>query len=150
MRVEHLVESVPRELDLSEQEAGALAAAGKRLAGSREYWRQAGTDADDLAERSVIRCERWAHGRFCVTVREATGIVALPSVQLVVEPKIPSDHFRYLLQRSPAFPHMRALQVLVMIELVALPMRRAVTGLALMHAEVAGGRRQSQKRRDCC
>jgi len=110
MRVEHLTETVPRELDLSEAEAGALAAAGKRLAGSREFWRQTGLDADS-AERSVIRCDRVARGRYRVTVREAVGIVALSSLQLVVEPKIPAAHFRYLLQRSPVFPRLDDHQV---------------------------------------
>jgi hypothetical protein len=38
----------------------------------------------------VIRCDRIARGRYRVTVREAVGIVALPSLQLVVEPKIPA------------------------------------------------------------
>jgi hypothetical protein len=82
-----------------------LAAAGKRLAGSREFWRHTGHDADS-PERSVIRCDRVARGRYSVTVREAVGIVALPSLQLVVEPKIPAPRFRYLLQRSPAFPRL--------------------------------------------
>jgi hypothetical protein len=54
----------------------------------------------------VIRCDRVARGRYSVTVREAVGIVALPSLQLVVEPKIPAPRFRYLLQRSPAFPRL--------------------------------------------
>jgi len=106
MRVEHLTETVPRELNLSEQEAAALAAAGKRLAGSGEFWRHTSTDADSLAERSVIRCDQVAPGRYRVAVREAVGIVALSSLQVVVAPKIPSAHFRHLLQRSPAFPRL--------------------------------------------
>src|SRR5450755_2637184 len=106
MRVEHVTESAPRVLDLSEEEVGALAAAGKRLAGSGEYWGRVVSDVDSPAGRSVIRCDRVAHGRYRVTVTEAVGIVALSSLQLIVEPKIPPAHFRYLLERSPAFPRL--------------------------------------------
>jgi hypothetical protein len=106
MRVEHMTETAPRVLDLSEDDAHALAAAGKRLAGSGEYWGNVGTDGNYPAETTVIRCDRLAHGRYRVTVAEAVGIVALSSLQLIVEPKIPPAHFRYLLQRSPAFPRL--------------------------------------------
>lgn len=106
MRIEHVTESGPRVLDLSEEEADALAAAGKRLAGSGEYWRNVNSDVDTPVERSVIRCDRVAHGRYRVTVAEAVGIVALSSLQLIVQSKIPPAHFRYLLERSPAFPRL--------------------------------------------
>jgi hypothetical protein len=106
MRVEHLTETAPRVLDLSEEEADALAAAGKRLAGSAEYWGRAVSDTTDGPERTVIRCNRLANGRYRVTVAEAVGIVALPSLQLIVQPKIPLAHFRHLLQQSLAFPRL--------------------------------------------
>jgi 5-methylcytosine-specific restriction enzyme subunit McrC len=106
MRVEHVIESAPRVLDLSEEEADALAAAGKRLAGSGEYWGRAASDMSDRAETTVIRCDRVANSRYRVTVAEAVGIVALPSLQVIVEPKIPLAHFRYLLQQSAAFPRL--------------------------------------------
>jgi hypothetical protein len=106
MRVEHVTETAPRVLDLSEDEVGALAAAGKRLAGSGLYWRHLTASPESPAERSVIRCDRIAHGRYHVTVNEAVGIVVLPDLQLIVEPKIPPAHFRYLLQRSPAIPRL--------------------------------------------
>ena len=106
MRVEYVTETAPRVLDLSEEEADAFAAAGKRLAGSEEYWGRAVTDANGPFERTVIRCDRLAHGRYRVTVAEAVGIVVLPSLTLIVEPKIPLAHFRYLLERSPAFPRL--------------------------------------------
>ena len=102
MRVEGMTETAPRVLDLSEDEANALTAAGKRLAGSGEYWRHV-TDSDSPAERTVIRCDRLAPGRYRVVVTEAVGIVALPSLQLFVEAKIPPAHFSYLLRRSSAF-----------------------------------------------
>src|SRR5689334_11321815 len=106
MRIEYVRETAPQVLGLSEEEADALAAAGKRLAGSGEYWGHAVTDANGPTERTVIRCDRLAHGRYRVIVAEAVGIVALPSLTLIVEPKIPLTHFRYLLERSPAFPRL--------------------------------------------
>jgi len=38
MRLEHLTETAPRVLDLSEDEANVVVAAGRRLAGSGEFW----------------------------------------------------------------------------------------------------------------
>jgi hypothetical protein len=105
MRVERLTQTVPRVLDLSEGEANAVATAGKRLAGSGEYWGNV-TDGDNTMERSVIRCDRLALNRYRVTVTEAVGIVALPSVELIIRPKIAYSHFSYLLRRSPAFPRL--------------------------------------------
>lgn len=105
MRVEWVTETAPRVLDLSEDEAIALTAAGKRLAGSGEYWGQV-TDSVGSADRTVIRCDRLAPGQYRVVVTEAVGIVALPSLQLVVGAKIPPAHFSYLLRRSSAFPRL--------------------------------------------
>lgn len=111
MRVEYVTETEPRVLDLSEEEADALTAAGKRLAGSGVYWGHAVTGDHGRTETTVIRCDRLAHGQYRVRVAEAVGIVASSSLQLIVEPKIPSAHFRYLLQQSPAFPRLEEQQV---------------------------------------
>jgi 5-methylcytosine-specific restriction enzyme subunit McrC len=105
MRFEYLTETVPQGLDLSVDEASALTAAGKRLAGSGDYWGHV-TDGDGPGDRTVIRCDSLAPGRYRVIVTEAVGIVALPSVQLIVIPKIPPAHFGYLLRQSPAFPRL--------------------------------------------
>jgi len=47
-------------------------------------------DVANMKQEGRRRCDRVARGRYRVTVREAVGIVALPSLQLVVEPKIPA------------------------------------------------------------
>jgi 5-methylcytosine-specific restriction enzyme subunit McrC len=105
MRIEHITETAPRVLELSEEEADALAAAGKRLVGTGKYWGHV-SDSNSPAERTVIRCDRVARNQHRVTVTEAVGIIALPSLQLIVQPKIPAVHFRYLMQQSSAFPRL--------------------------------------------
>lgn len=105
MRLEHLTETAPRVLDLSEDEANVVVAAGRRLAGSGEFWGRV-AEGDSPAERTVIRADRLSPGRYRVTVVEAVGIVALPTLQLIVAPKIPPAHFSYLLRRSPAIPRL--------------------------------------------
>ena len=52
MRVEYVTETAPRVLDLSEDEAHALAAACRRLAGSGEYWGRVVADGDNDVVRS--------------------------------------------------------------------------------------------------
>jgi hypothetical protein len=123
MRIERIVETVQRVLELSEDEADALTAVGKRLASTKTFWRDARDDTDS-PPATVIRCERIAHQQYRVTVAEAVGIVALPSMQLIVEPKIPPAHFRFLLERSSAFPrlgdqHAQAAQSAELWDLVA-------------------------------
>src|SRR6185437_16196508 len=106
MRLEHLTETAPRVLDLSEDEANVVVAAGRRLAGSGEFWGGRVAEGDSPAERTVIRADRLSPGRYRVTVAEAVGIVALPTLQLIVAPKIPPAHFSYLLRRSPVIPRL--------------------------------------------
>ncbi len=109
MRNLTIVESVSTPLDISRVEAAGLRGLGRRLAGSKEFWGTAAQEVSDTAlnledERSVIKCIPREDGRYTVTVSEAIGIVAMQDLVLVVNPKIPWDHFRYLLVRSSSFP----------------------------------------------
>lgn len=101
-----ITESTPHRLALTELQAATLRAVGKRLASSKTYWGTVTTGADPQAgdDRTVVRCRHIRDDNYEVTVHEAVGIISLPGFQVVVEPKIPLPHFRYLLERSPAFP----------------------------------------------
>lgn len=93
MRDLTLVESQPTPLALSADDVAALRSLGRRLSDV----------ADD--ERSVIRCV--ARGdEHEVTVKDAVGVVALPGVRLVVQPKIPAPHFFHLLDRARVAPRL--------------------------------------------
>ena len=98
-----MTETAPKTLELSEEEAGVLAAAGKRLAGSGSTG-DFTNDSDSPPEKTVIRCDHLAHGRYRVKVTEAVGIVALPSLQLIVVPKIPFAHFQLPAQAITCAP----------------------------------------------
>jgi 5-methylcytosine-specific restriction enzyme subunit McrC len=108
MRTETIVETSPAVIALSDDEAHALTAAGRRLAGDKRFWGHQDDEASEAdhtpAERTVIRCERVAQEMYRVTVAQAVGIVALPTVQIVVQPKIPLPHFHFLLDHSPTVP----------------------------------------------
>lgn len=108
MRTECIQETFPSLIELSDEEADALVAIGRRLVGTAAFW--GAEDSDDTesesSERTVIRCVRVAGNTFRVTVAEAVGIVAMPALQLVVQPKIPLSHFRFLLEHTTAFPRL--------------------------------------------
>ena len=101
MRKLSLVESKNTLLDITPGEALALQNVGQRLASKKEWWGQTGDVPDD---RSVIRCTPAGGGLWQVRVSDAVGLISIGSLQLLVEPKIPTSHLLYLLSASGAFP----------------------------------------------
>lgn len=97
-----LIESQAADLALSEKEATALAVAGKRLASNKQWW---GTNEAN-EDRTVIRCTRTAPNLWTVRVADAVGLISIGDLQIEVKPKIPIDHFLYLLNMSGAFPRL--------------------------------------------
>jgi 5-methylcytosine-specific restriction enzyme subunit McrC len=115
-----LIESQAADLALSEREATALAVAGKRLASAKQWWGASAPNED----RTVIRCTRTAPNLWSVRVADAVGLISIDDLQLEVRPKIPIDHFLYLLNMSGAFPRLdsktvRAARGLSLWDLVA-------------------------------
>jgi len=106
-RSETLVESVPRDLDLTLTEARALAHAGQRLALKRLA---PPIEADERDEPSLIRCAMNPSGTWRVTVSDAVGLVAVGNLRFLVEPKIPRAHLFHLFARSRLFPRLDATQ----------------------------------------
>ena len=102
MRVETLVESRTQIVAMSHEEAEELRAVGRRLASNATWW---GSEAGPV-DRSVLHCSPHAPGQWSVRVNEAVGIVATRSLQLVVEPKIPTPHLLYLFAASGRFPRL--------------------------------------------
>lgn len=95
MRTERLIESTERIIELTDEQATAIEAAGRRLVWSR-----------GVNDGSVINCRALGSQRFAVRVADAVGIVGTPDVSLVVEPKIDIHHFLYLLERSERVPRL--------------------------------------------
>jgi 5-methylcytosine-specific restriction enzyme subunit McrC len=111
MHSEVLVESRSHLLDLTDSQAASLRSIGRQLASSKSFWgddeAEDPQDQDEAkAERTVVRCAPVKNRVYEVTVNEAVGIIALPGLQLIVEPKIPLGHFHHLLANSPAFPRL--------------------------------------------
>lgn len=103
-----LIESESRVLDLSDREATALATAGLRLASKKQWW-----GSEEVPEgRSVIPVTRRGAGRWSVRVLDAVGLISVGSLQIEVVPKIPIDHFLYLMNMSGWFPRMDEQQVM--------------------------------------
>lgn len=98
-----LIESQDSILDLSDDEAAALQAVGKDLAGKREWW---GSADDTAREASVVICTPFNNGRWRVRVSDAVGIIGFSTLQLTIEPKIPTAHLLFLLQASGEFPRL--------------------------------------------
>ncbi len=95
-RIEFLTESQRTFLKLDTQEQDALRAAGMQLAvGTGRYGiGEASPTASLVSVETVNANEAW------VTVRDAIGMLATPSVVLHVQPKIPSRHLSLLLASS--------------------------------------------------
>lgn len=97
-----LTESETADLVLSEDEAAALAIAGRRLASNKQWWGA----SEPPEDRTVIRCSRVGPDLWSVRVLDAVGLIAVGSLQIEVKPKIPIDHFLYLLNMSGRFPRL--------------------------------------------
>ena len=103
MRTARLIESQAKAVRISATEAAALNRAGRRLASEKTHWNAAQAPVD----RTVITCEPGDAEHWWVTVRDAIGVVAIePDLQLIVDPKIPTDHFVYLAEKAETVPRL--------------------------------------------
>ncbi|MFS2242750.1 5-methylcytosine restriction system specificity protein McrC [Microbacterium sp. OR16] len=87
---------------LTDDQAGRLALLGKKLAGERRWWGNSGAHSDD--SRSVFRLTKLFGGSWRVEVGNVVGVVGLPDLTIIVEPKIGMQHFMHLLARSNGMP----------------------------------------------
>jgi 5-methylcytosine-specific restriction enzyme subunit McrC len=103
IRTETLVESTRAVLSLTQTEAAALQAAGRRLASNRAWW---GESAAPPGERTVIRCNPLGAGQWEVRVSDAIGLISINTIQLVIKPKIDASHLLFLFAQSGRFPRL--------------------------------------------
>jgi 5-methylcytosine-specific restriction enzyme subunit McrC len=99
-----LTESQPATMRLTQGQAVALAAAGRRLVSSKSWWGD--PDGSENEERTVIRVRPAGAGEWELRVADAVGAVAVADLQLLIGPKIPDDHLLYLFARSQQFPRL--------------------------------------------
>jgi len=107
IRTETVVESTRTLVELDSVEAGLLRSVGRRLASKKGWWGQDDEEAD--VERTVISVEGVEGveaGSWSVRVSDAVGVIRVGDTQLVVEPKIPTNHLLYLLGLSGEFPRL--------------------------------------------
>lgn len=89
-----VVESATTTLPLAADQAEALRALGRILAGKGRWW---GSGTDEAPASSVISVVSAGAAGFTVRVSDAVGVIAAPGVQIVVQPKIPAAHLLPLL-----------------------------------------------------
>lgn len=112
VRTEHLTEGRGRSLTITRDEVDELRAIGQRVAGAPGWWgARASPGEEDPAEKieqaaTVIRCDRGDDDRWQVRVDNAVGVLSIPGLQLVIEPKIPLSHLLHLFSRSGRFPRL--------------------------------------------
>ncbi len=101
-RYEWLVESKGKPIELSAEEQSLLEATGRQLA------RGTGRFGEEIpaSEASVLQCTRVDAAHCLVRVADAVGVIALPTLQLEVRPKIPQNHLLYLLGRASYLPRL--------------------------------------------
>lgn len=102
MKTLRLAEARTAAHTLTDDQAGRLALLGKKLAGERRWWRSNGAHNGD--SRSVFRLTKLFGGSWRVEVGNVVGVVGLPDLMIIVEPKIGMQHFMHLLARSNGMP----------------------------------------------
>lgn len=96
-----LYESTSRLIPMAPGEAEALRRLGRELAGTTNWY---GSTSEDPSERSVIACEAAQSGEWRVEVANCVGVIVVGRLHLSVLPKIPLDHFIYILRAAdPTF-----------------------------------------------
>lgn len=86
---------------LSDEQAAMLTRLGGVLVGERRWW---GESSPDTSSGSVFRLTRLYGGSWRIEVGNVVGVVGLPGLTLIIEPKIGADHFQHLLARSNGLP----------------------------------------------
>lgn len=93
-------ESRLADVDISFVEARLLNELGRSLASRTRFWKNS---KEDPTARSVIRCV-YDGKRWTVIVRNAVGMIRVGELQIRVVPKIPMNHFIYLLSVGGNLP----------------------------------------------
>lgn len=94
-----LIESRARVVPLSTDQAEELQRLGRALASDRQFW----GDSEPNANRSVLDCRPDKRG-FRVVVHNCIGTIGIGELVLNVRPKIPRDHFLYLMRLANRLP----------------------------------------------
>jgi len=87
---------------LTDDQAERLALLGKQLAGERRWWGSKSAPSDE--SRSVFRLTKLFGGSWRIEVGNVVGVVGLPDLTVIVEPKVGMNHFMHLLARSNGMP----------------------------------------------
>jgi 5-methylcytosine-specific restriction enzyme subunit McrC len=105
VRTEYIREARDAELALTDVEAADLDALGKRLASHRKWWGEA-EELEEVHEKSVVRVRRTPAGKWIVRVIDAVGVIGIPGLQVVVNPKIPLDHLLLMFRKADICPRL--------------------------------------------
>ena len=92
-------ESRETTLPISEYEAECLRLIGENLASRSNWW-----GSDNEQQRSVIKVISRNPESYDVTFRDVVGTIRAGDLQIRVLPKIPVNHFNYLIARSEIAP----------------------------------------------
>lgn len=97
-------EAVASTLTLTADQATALSDIGRSLRGSIAFWGADDADEDAESRSTVISVYPRGGDTYDVRPHNVIGVVGLPGLQLVIEPKIPRSHIFHLMRRtSPTF-----------------------------------------------
>src|SRR4051794_39878407 len=99
-RIESITESVWSTMDLDGSEQALLEAAGKSLARGTDRYGVPQLDS----QASLVQVRRIDTKSAQVRVLDATGLIATPTLQLNVQPKIPVSHLLHILQAAEFVP----------------------------------------------
>lgn len=90
---------------MTAEQQSALRALGRTFASTKSFW---GRTEDEEPDGSLIDIRTTTAGASQVYVRDAVGVIRVGDLTLTVRPKIPLQHFIYLLQRGGIVPRVDA------------------------------------------
>ena len=93
-----VTESTEALVRLTRDQAHQLRNLSKLLASRRSWWGSESVETPKQGE--VIRISQSDSDEYRITVRNVVGAISLGDLTLLVEPKIPMDHFVYIASRS--------------------------------------------------
>ena len=101
-RTKDITESVEAIVEISDASVEILQRIGQSLSSSKGWWGDKGAENEEFGQiRSVIKCNRApVVGFWKITFLDVIGVVDTPDLRFNIAPKIPLNHFAYIVENA--------------------------------------------------
>ena len=101
-KTKDLTESVETIVEICDESVEILQRIGQSLSSSKGWWGDKNLESQEFGQvRSVIKCSRAPElGFWRITFLDVIGVVETPDLRFNIVPKIPLDHFAYIVENA--------------------------------------------------